>query len=182
MSDMRAEQVRAFQESFRGADDASAAVRVQLARLFPKRASGVLPSAVDESPEEVEERLRDLGELVRDSDVLGAVPAALRELATFMISEDYVAGTRATGMENQSLYGVYDFDEVNGPDGILGAMKDSGDAPAGVFCIGENVFVDTRGEIGSRDPGAVYKAYGFALDGAEPCAPSLAAFLEKCGP
>jgi len=175
--------VRAFQQRFSGNDASSIAVRTELARLFPARASGKLPGEDRRDGDEMQELLDVLARCVETSDVFGAAPPAIRELATFMVFEDYVNGTGATRMQNQSLYGVDDFDELNGPEGILGAMKESGDAPAGVFCIGENVFVDTGGDLGARKPGAVYSVIGFALDSVDaPCAPTLDAFLARCQP
>lgn len=180
MSD-KAARVRAFHAMFQGSDAESLAVRTGLARLFPNLAAGNQHSFDDDAYEDVDEALTDLADLVRSSEVFEAAPPALRELATFMIYEDYVNGSKATNLESQSLYGVHDFDEINGPEGILGDLKANGGAPAGVFCIGENVFVDTRGEIGSRTPGAVYTTFGFDLDGVEPVAPSVSAFLARCG-
>lgn len=179
--DDKAARVRGFHTMFQGEDNESLAVRAELARLFPRIAKGTLRTFEDDTLEDIDDTLTDLTELVRSSETFEAAPPALRELATFLIYEDYVNGTQATKMENQSLYGVFDFDEINGPEGILGDMKVNGHAPAGVFCIGENVFVDTRGEIGSRAPGAVYKTYSFDLDGVEPIAPSVSAFLARCG-
>jgi hypothetical protein len=180
MSD-KAKRVKDFHKTFRTDDAEAVAVRAELERLFPLRAAGTPRYLESYSYEEQETYLGETAGLVRFSDPLDAAPAAVRELVTFMIAEDVVDGTKATKMEKQSLFGVYDFDELNGPEGIVGDAKARGAFPVGVFCIGENVFVDASGEIGSTTPGAVYKAYGFELAGAELLAPSVSAFLAKCG-
>lgn len=180
MSD-KAKRVKDYYATFRSDDPEALAVRAELERLFPRRAAGTPGHLEDYSYEEQETYLGETAGLVRFSDPLDESPPGVRTLVTFMMTEDVVDGTKVTKMERQSLFGVYDFDELNGPEGIVGDAKARGAFPLGVFCIGENVFVDTKGEIGAQTPGAVYKAYGFALAGAELIAPSVSAFLAKCG-
>lgn len=53
----------------------------------------------------------------------------------------------------------------------------AGDAPEGVFQIGADLFVDTRGELAPEKSGAIVSAIGYALEDAKLLAPSLYAFL-----
>ena len=53
----------------------------------------------------------------------------------------------------------------------------AGEAPEGVFQIGQDLFVDTQGELAPKKRGAVVTAIGHAIEDATVLAPSLAAFL-----
>jgi hypothetical protein len=180
--EQKARAIRAFHERFLGSDAEAVAVRKQLDRLYPTLATAESPTFRDQEPEELEGWLADMAEVMTTSEPLRSAPESVRTVPAFVLTEDYVGGTKATGLEWQSIFGPFEFDEVNGPEGILGDMKASGDAPPGVFMIGENVFVDTAGELGDRSRGAVYRAIGFAIEDGEKIAPSVSAFLAACDP
>lgn len=172
-------KVRAFQSKFAANDPATQRVRAALSRLFEERAAGRLPgdrgAEADDARASAElidqlEELAGRGPLADES-----LPASARALPTFMIFEDYVTfdGRRF------SLYGVDDFDEMNGEEGLVGSFKARGTFPLGVFALGQDLFIDTRGEVQST-PGAILKAIGGAVEHGKVLAPSLPDFLECC--
>lgn len=172
-------KLAAFQAKWAGSDAESVEVRKELVRLFPERADGGLPGWEDDEEDlaELAETLEDLAQDFDDGILADpAVPDALRSLLSFLVFEECV---RAKDGREWALYGIDDFAEMNGEEGIVGDFKDEGRFPAGVFAFGQDLYVDTRAEA-QPQAGAVLHAINADVENAKVLAPSLAAFLASC--
>jgi hypothetical protein len=139
--------------------DDSAALRVELARLF-RRSKGASEILADLSPTE--------------RAWYRALPAELKTIVEYVVDEVALPHPKA-----RTLYGLGDLLEWNGDEGTFGQLREVvDDSPYDrVVKIGADLFLDVKGQV--KAPGSVHVAIAHELDGAECIAEDLLELLQS---